>query len=69
LDLSLRVGRGDIWRRKWERVENREGGQGSTKSLKAAVQPGHWLRALIYYYYYYYYYNNKNNNSNNCPPI
>jgi hypothetical protein len=29
------------------------GEQGSTTSLKAAVQPGHWLRALIY--------NNNNN--------
>jgi hypothetical protein len=24
------------------------GGQGSTTSLKAAMQPGHWLRTLIY---------------------
>jgi hypothetical protein len=35
------------------------GEQGSTISLNAALQPGHWLRALIYYYYNY---NNNNNN-------
>jgi hypothetical protein len=46
LDLSRRVGRGGIWLRQWERLKQEE--QGSTISLKAAVQQEHWLRALIY---------------------
>jgi len=44
LDLSRRVGRGDIWRRKWERLEQH---RASTISLQAAVHPAHMLRALI----------------------
>ena len=45
-DLSSRYGRGGTWRRKWERLKF-QGGQGRTISLKAAVHPWHWLRALI----------------------
>jgi hypothetical protein len=36
--------------------KTRGGEQGLTISLKAALQAGHWLRALIY--------NNKNHNKN-----
>jgi hypothetical protein len=44
LDLSRLVGRADIWRRKWERLEQH---RASTISLRAAVHPAHMLRALI----------------------
>jgi hypothetical protein len=48
LDLSRCVRRGDIWRRKWELLKHKEGEQGCTISLKAAVQlgvfSGPWLR-------------------------
>ena len=44
LDLSRHVGHGDIWRRKWERLEQH---RVSIISLQAAVHPEYMLRALI----------------------
>ena len=41
LDLSCHVGHGDIWRRKWEQLEQY---RASTISLQAAVHPEHMLR-------------------------
>jgi hypothetical protein len=44
LDLSRRVGCGDIWWRKWERLEQH---RVRTINLQTAVHPEHVLRALI----------------------
>jgi hypothetical protein len=50
-----------VLRRTWRHLaatvgmSKTRGEQGSITSLKAAVQPGHWLWAVIYYY------NNNNN--------
>jgi hypothetical protein len=42
LDLSCRVGRGDIWRRQWELLENRV----YSKPQWLQCNQGPWLRAL-----------------------
>ena len=39
-DLSRRVGRGDIWRRKWERLEQGEHNKPSGCSASGAYAPG-----------------------------
>jgi hypothetical protein len=40
LDLSRHVGRGDIWRRKWERLEQGEHNKPSGYSTSGAYAPG-----------------------------
>jgi hypothetical protein len=40
LDLSCRVGRGDIWRRKWERLEQGGHNKPSGYSTSGAYAPG-----------------------------
>jgi hypothetical protein len=41
LDLSRRVGRGDIWRRQWELLENRLYNKPNGCSATGALAPGH----------------------------
>jgi hypothetical protein len=52
LDLSRRVGRGDIWRRQWELLENRVYNKRNGCSAIGALAPGpdhhHLLRMFVF---------------------
>jgi hypothetical protein len=59
LDLSRRIGRGDIWRRQWERLENRVYNKPNDYSATGALAPGLIIIIIIIII------NNNNNNNNN----